>query len=43
MASSGCWLHQVLESPISIEHCEWLEFENNADRGFCNEKAFSAT
>ena len=33
---------QVLKSFISIEHREWLEFDNYADRWFCNEKHFSA-
>ena len=34
---------QALKSSISIEYCEWLEFDNNANRRFCNEKPLSAT
>ena len=33
---------QVLKSLISIEHREWVEFDNYGDRWFCNEKPFSA-
>ena len=32
---------QVLKSLIGIEHIDWLDYENNAGRWFCNKGPYT--
>ena len=38
----GAEITQLLESLIGVEHREWLDVENNADRWFNHENHFTA-
>ena len=33
---------QVLKALIAVEHRDWLDYDNNADRWFCNEEPYTA-